>query len=325
MKVYVAQPIQQNGIDILKKVAEVKVNPESRPQTREEFIRELPDVDAVILPWHTEVMDAEAIEIAKNLKVIGRHGVGIENIDVKAATQKGVAVTFTPVHTPTVADTSMALILNVARKFSEADRFVKDKKWDVGGEWVAWKFLGFDVHHKTIGIIGLGRIGAGVAKRASGFEMEILYHDVHQNKQAEEELGARRVSLEELLKNSDYISINCNLTPETKGLLGEKEFEMMKSTAIVVSTARGPIIDQKALVAALKKGTIFGAGLDVFEEEPIPLDDALLGLDNVVLLPHIGSSALEIRQKMAETVCNDVVSLLSGKKAQYLLNKEVLK
>jgi D-3-phosphoglycerate dehydrogenase len=325
MKVYVAQPIQPNGIEILKTIAEVRVNPESRPQMREEFLREIPDVDAVVLPWHTEVMDAEALDIAKNLKVIGRHGVGYENIDLQTATKKGVYVTYTPVHTPTVADTAFGLMLMTARKLSLADRFVKAKGWHVGGEWVAWKFLGFDVHHKTIGIIGLGRIGTGVARRAKGFDMTILYYDIVKNEAVERELGARRVSFEELLRTSDFISVNCNLTAATRGLLSEREFQMMKPTAIIVNTARGPIVDQKALYAALKSGTIGGAGLDVFEEEPLALDDPLLELDNVVLLPHIGSAALEIRQKMADAVCNDVVRVLTGNKPVYLLNHEVMR
>jgi D-3-phosphoglycerate dehydrogenase len=325
MKVYVAQPIQPNGIKILEEIAEVKAQQSGRPSTREEFLREINDVDAVILPWQTEVMDIEALDVAKNLKIIGRQGVGYENIDLKTSTQKGVYVTYTPIHIPTVADIAMGLMLSAARKIILADRFVKDKMWEIGGEWVPLKFLGFDIHHKTIGIIGCGRIGAEIAKRAKGFDMVILYYDILENKAIERKLGARRVSLEKLLRESDFIHVNCNLTSDTKGLLSEREFGLMKKTAFIVNTARGPVIDQKALYNALKAQSIAGAGLDVFEEEPISADDPLLELDNVVLVPHIGSAAFETRQKMADIVCRDVVNVLTGKVPTYLLNPDVLK
>ncbi|MFB3817719.1 MAG: 2-hydroxyacid dehydrogenase [Candidatus Methylomirabilales bacterium] len=323
MKVYIAQPIQPEGIEILKRVAEVRVNPEGRPQTRAEFLAQIPDVDAVVLPWHTEVMDQEAIALAKNMKVIGRHGVGYENIDLEAAADRGIYVTFTPVHTPTVADTSFALIMAAGRRISEADRFVKEGKWTVGGEWVAWQYMGQDIHHKTIGIIGCGRIGGGVARRAKGFDMRILYYDEVAQPKVEQETGAVRVDLDTLLRESDFISVNCALNPKTRGLLSTREFGLMKRTAVVVNTARGPIIDQPALVEALKARRIAAAGLDVFIEEPIPAGDPLLGLDNVVLLPHIGSAALEMRRKMAVTVAEDVASVLTGKEPVYLLNPRV--
>lgn len=323
MKVYIAQPIQPEGVKMLEQVAEVRSNPEGRPQTRAEFLAQIPDVDAVILPWHTEVMDKEAIGLAKNLKVIGRHGVGYENIDLEAAADRGVYVTFTPVHTPTVADTTFALVMTAARRISEADRFVKDGKWTVGGEWVAWQYMGVDIHHKTLGVIGCGRIGALVAKRGTGFDMRILYHDEVARPDVEKETGAVRVDLETLLKESDFITVNCALNERTRKLLGAKQFAMMKPTAVVVSTARGPIIDQPALAEALKSRRIAAAGLDVFVEEPIPPGDPLLKLDNVVLLPHIGSAAREMRVKMALTVAEDVVKVLTGKEPTYLLNPRV--
>jgi lactate dehydrogenase-like 2-hydroxyacid dehydrogenase len=323
MKVYIAQPIQPEGVEILKRVAEVKTNPEGRPQTRAEFLAQIPDVDAVVLPWHTEVMDKEAIGIAKNMKVIGRHGVGYENIDLEAAADRGVYVTFTPVHTPTVADTAFVLLMAAARRIAEADRFVKSGKWTVGGEWVAWQHMGLDVHHKTIGIIGCGRIGAGVARRAHGFDMRILYHDEVERPEVEAETGAKKVPLDHLLQESDFVSVNCALNERTRGLLGAKQFALMKPTAVVINTARGPIVDQKALVEALRSRRIAAAGLDVFIEEPIPPGDPLLHLDNVVLLPHIGSAALDMRRKMAVTVAEDVVRVLTGKQPTYLLNPRV--
>jgi glyoxylate reductase len=325
MKVYVAQPIQPNGIEILEKIAEVVLQQTGRPSTRSAFLSEIRDVDAVILPWQTEVMDAEAISIAKNVKVIGRQGVGWENIDLKAATQKGVYVTYTPVHIPAVADMAFALMLATARKLIIADRFTREGNWTVGGEWVPLQFLGVDIHHKTIGIVGCGRIGSEIAKRAKGFDMTILYYDLVQNHTIEESLRARRVSLEVLLLESDFIHINCNLTADTKGLIGEREFGLMKKTAIIVNTARGPIVQDEALCNALENKRIAGAGLDVYEKEPPPPNSPLLRLDNVVLAPHIGSAALETRQKMAEVVCTDAVSVLQGRVPEYLLNPEVIK
>ncbi len=325
MKVYIAQPIQPEGVEILKRVAEVRTNPEGRPQTRAEFLAQVPDIDAVVLPWHTEVMDKEAIDLAKNLKVIGRHGVGYENIDLEAAADRGIYVTFTPVHTPTVADTAFILLMAAARRIAEADRFVKSGKWTVGGEWVAWQHMGLDVHHKTIGIIGCGRIGANVARRAKGFDMRILYYDEVAQPEVEKETGAVRVDLEQLLREADFVSVNCSLNEKTRGLMGAKQFALMKPTAVFVNTARGPIVDQAALVEALKSRRIAAAGLDVYAEEPIRPGDPLLTLDNVVLLPHIGSAAIEMRRKMAVTVAEDVVSVLTGKQPTYLLNPRVLK
>lgn len=324
MKVYIAQPIQPEGVEILKQVAEVRSNPEGRPQTRAEFLAQIPDVDAVILPWHTEVMDKEAIGIAKNLKVIGRHGVGYENIDLEAAADRGIYVTFTPVHTPTVADTAFVLLMTAARRIAEADRFVKSGKWTVGGEWVAWQHMGLDIHHKTVGIIGCGRIGANVARRAHGFDMRILYYDEVAQPEVEKQTGAVRVGLEQLLREADFVSVNCALNEKTRGLMGAKQFALMKPTAVFVNTARGPIVDQAALADALKSRRIAAAGLDVFVEEPIRPGDPLLSLDNVVLLPHIGSAAIEMRRKMAVTVAEDVVSVLTGTKPIYLLNPRVL-
>jgi glyoxylate reductase len=324
MKVYVAQPIQPEGIKLLEQVADVRSNPEGRPQTREEFLAQIPEVDAVVLPWHTEVMDKEAIGIAKKLKVIGRHGVGYENIDLEAAADNGVYVTFTPVHTPTVADTAFALLMTAARRIAEADRFVKSGKWTVGGEWVAWQHMGLDIHHKTIGIIGCGRIGANVARRAHGFDMRILYFDEVAQPEVEQQTGATRVGLEQLLRESDFVSVNCALNEKTRGLMGAKQFALMKPTAVFVNTARGPIVDLVALTEALKGRRIAAAGLDVYPEEPIRQGDPLLALDNAVLLPHIGSAAIEMRRKMATTVAEDVVKVLTGKKPTYLLNPRVL-
>ncbi len=323
MKVFIAQPIQPVGVEMIQEVAEVRSASTGRPMERQEFLKEIRDCDAVILPWHTDIMDKEAIGLCPNLKIIGRHGVGYENIDLDEATRRGIYCTYVPVHTETVADTSFLLLMATARRITEADRFVKDGKWDIGGEWVAWKFLGLDVHHKTIGVIGAGRIGAGVCRRAKGFGMRILYHDVMPKPELEAEVGAERVDLETLLREADFISVNSALNDTSRSLLGPDQFKLMKPTAIIANTARGPVINQAALVEALRNGTIAGAGLDVFVEEPLPPNDPLMKLNNVVLFPHIGSAAMEIRQRMATTVAEDVVSVLTGKEPVWLLNPAV--
>jgi D-3-phosphoglycerate dehydrogenase len=323
MKIFIAQPIQPVAVEILKKVAEVRANPEGRPLSRQEFLRNIPDVDAVVLPWHTDVMDREAIGIASRLQVIGRHGVGYDNIDLEAATERGIYVTFTPVLAPTMADTTFALLMAAARLIPQADQFVKAGHWTIGGEWVPWKFLGLDIHHKTLGIIGCGRVGGGVARRAHGFDMRILYYDEVARPDVEAETGAKKVALDELLREADLVSVSCALNERTRGLLGARQFALMKPTAVLVNTARGPVLDQAALVEALKTRRISAAGLDVFVEEPIPPGDPLLSLDNVVVLPHIGSATLENRRKMGVTVAEDVVSVLTGKQPTYLLNPRV--
>lgn len=323
MKALLPQPISEEALDILRPVAEVKINQFGRAFTREEFLKELEDVDAVLLPWHTDVMDREAIGKAPKLKVIGRIGLGYENIDIKAATERGIYVTYSPVNAPTVADYTFALMMAVARRMTEADRYCKTKKWDKGGMFVMEGLRGHNVHHKKLGIIGLGRVGALLAKRARGFDMEISYYDPIRKKEMEGELGVRYVPLNELLGNSDFVAVTCALTDSSRGLIGEKELNMMKSTAVLVNTSRGPTVNLKALYEALVNHKILGAGLDVFEKEPIDFDDPILTLDNVVLGPHVAANTHETFLEMQMVACQDVASVLSGKTPKYIINEEV--
>lgn len=323
MKVYVAQPIQPEAIKILEQVALVRSNPEGRPQTRQEFLAEISDVEAVILPWHTDVMDREAIGLAPRLQVIGRHGVGYDNIDLQAATERGVYVTFTPVLAPTMADTTFALLISAARRIAEADQFVKSGGWTIGGEWVPWKFMGVDMHHKTLGIIGCGRIGGGVARRAKGFEMRILYFDEVPQPDVERETGAVRVDLEHLLREADLISVTCSLNEKTRGLIGKQQFAMMKPTAVLVNTARGGIVDEAALAEAIKGGRIGGAGLDVIVDEPLQANHPLAGLPNVILTPHMAGVTEEAMMRMAQNAAEDVVRVLRGERPKYPVNPDV--
>jgi glyoxylate reductase len=250
-------------------------------------------------------MDAAGDE----LKVIANMAVGYDNIDVEAATERGITVTNTPgILEETTADTAFMLLLAAARRLGEAERFLRAGKWEA---WGPKQFIGPDVWGKTLGIIGFGGIGQAFARRAKGFGMEILYTARSRKEEAEEELGARKAELDELLPESDFVSIHTPLTDETRHLIGEKELDSMKSTAVLVNASRGPVVDEAALAEALEKGSIFAAGLDVYEEEP-KVYPKLLELENVVLAPHIGSASIETRDKMAETAAENLRAVLNN-------------
>jgi len=323
-KVFATQPLENEAVQMMKAFADVHDSGVDRPLTREEFLRGIDGADAVILVWHTEVMDKEAYDAAPNLKIVARRGVGYDNIDVEEATRRGIYVTVCPIHTPTIADLNFGLILNAARRLHRADAFVRTGQWTEGGTWVARKFMGYDVHHKTLGILGLGRIGYEVGKRGRGFDMRVIYHDLVRKEDAEKELGFEFVDFDTLLASSDFLSINCSLNESTRGLIDADAISKMKDGAIIVVTARGGIVDQRALYEALKSGKLGGAGLDVFDPEPIEPDDPLLSLDNVVFTPHLGTSVHETRVKMATTVAEDVIRALTGKRPRYLLNAKGL-
>lgn len=320
MKVFITQNLEKEAIQLLETVAEVKTTGVDRPLTREEFLVGIKDADAVILCWHTEMMDKEAFEIAKNLKIVARRGVGFDNIDLKEARRRGIYVTVTPVHTETIADLTFGLIINAARRLHVADAFVRRGEWTDGGMWVARKFMGYEVHHKTLGIIGFGKIGKHVAQRGKGFNMKVLYYDINRQYDAEKEMGVEYASLDTLLKEADFVSVTCALTNTTRGMINQEAMAKMKKGAILVVSARGGIIDEKALYEALVNGHLGGAGLDVFEPEPIKADDPLLKLENVVFTPHLGASVYETRVKMAVTAAEAVMRVFAGEKPTYSLN-----
>ncbi len=322
-KVYVTRRIPEIGLKILRERCDVVYRDEVPPPTREELLKAVEDVDAIYCTLN-ERIDREVLDRAEKLRVIGTMSVGVDHIDVDYATSKGIYVVHTPgVLTETVADHAWALILAVARRIVEADSYVRRGEWRIA--WAPTMMLGYDVHGKTLGIIGLGRIGAAVARRAKGFDMKVLYYDIVRRPELEQELGVEYATLERVLKESDVVSIHTPLTPQTRRMIGEKELKLMKRTAILVNTARGPIIDQDALVKALREGWIAGAGLDVFEEEPIAQDNPLLKLENVVLTPHIGSASHETRSKMAELAASGIVKVLRGERPENLFNPEVMK
>ena len=308
-------------MELLEKNFEVDCNPRDRGLSREELLVMVKGRDG-LLPLLTDRIDHEVMEAAGGqLRVIANYAVGFNNIDVPAATARKIAVSNTPgVLTDTTADLTMALILGVARRLVEADQFTRAGKYE---SWAPLLFLGADVHHKTLGLLGFGRIGYAVAKRALGFDMRILYHNTRRaDPELEKQVQARYVDRETLLREADFLSVHVPLTPETSGFLSTREFSLMKPTAFLVNTARGEVIDEEALVAALKNGKIAGAGLDVFEHEPA-IPPALFSLNNVILLPHIGSGSVETRTKMGLMAAENLIAAFEGKIPPNCLNPEV--
>ncbi|MEM2904672.1 MAG: glyoxylate reductase [Candidatus Bathyarchaeia archaeon] len=322
-KVYVTRPLVPPYLEVLREVCDVEVRQAERPPTREELKAALHDKDG-LLCLLTDKIDGEVMDAGPRLVVISTMSVGYDHINIPDATKRGIYVTYTPgVLTDATADFAWALLMASARRVAEADRFIRGGKWVVG--WAPGFMLGVDIYGKTLGILGLGRIGQAVAKRAKGFGMRLLYYDiVRPPPEVERSLGIEYTSLEGLLKESDFLSVHVALTKETHHLIGEKQLRMMKPTAHLVNTSRGAVVDEEALARALKEGWIAGAGLDVFEKEPIDADNPLIGLENAVLAPHIASASKEARSKMAELAARNLVSVLKGEMPPHLVNTEVL-
>jgi len=323
MKVYVTRRIPQPGIDMIVKEHEVEINPYDRVLTREELLKAVKGKDG-ILTLLTDRIDAEVFDAAgPQLKVVSNYAVGYDNIDVNEATRRRIVVTNTPgVLTETTADLAWTLIMSVARRIVEADRFTRAGRYD---GWAPMLFLGQDIFGKTLGIIGMGRIGQAVARRAKGFNMKVIYNDLKRiPEELEKELNATFVSLDELLENSDFVSLHTFLSPETHHLINEDRLKNMKKTAYLINTSRGPVVDESALVKALKEGWIAGAGLDVYEFEP-KLTPGLVECENTVLLPHIASASVETRTKMATMAAENLLAVLANKRPPNPVNPEVLK
>lgn len=307
-KVYVTRKIPQPAIDLLTSSCQVEVNEEERVLSKAELIAKVKGRDAVLCLL-TDTIDTEVLDAAQGVKIFANYAVGYNNIDVEAATARKIWVSNTPgVLTDTTADLTWALIFAVARRIVEADRFTREGKFE---GWGPMLFLGQDITGKTLGIFGCGRIGEAVGKRAQGFAMKLLYHDVARNFEFEKATGAAYVDKETLLKEADIITLHVPLLPETRHLIGARELSLMKPTAILINTSRGPVVDEKALVEALKAKQIYGAGLDVYEEEP-KLSPGLAELDNVVILPHIGSASMETRTKMGLMAAENILAVMKG-------------
>ena len=325
-KVYVTRRILEPALSMLSRECKVTLNKKTSPPSRAEMLKNAAGKDA-ILCMLSDRIDARVMDAAgPSLKVISSYSTGFEHIDVKEATARGIYVTYTAdILAEATADLTFALILACARGIVNADKYVRENRWKVG--WSPDLMLGYNVHDATLGIIGLGRIGAAVAKRARGFNMKILYHNRSRNQQLESELGAEYVELGDLLAQSDFVSIHSSLNSVSRHMIDRNRLGLMKKTAFLVNTARGQVVNEVDLARALKGSQIAGAALDVFEEEPLPRKSPLLKMKNVVLLPHIGSATYQTRSKMAEVAAKNLLDVLTGKEPdpRFLVNPKVRK
>ncbi|MEK7197832.1 MAG: D-glycerate dehydrogenase [Patescibacteria group bacterium] len=320
MKIFVTRMVSEAGIKILKdKGYEVIVNPDDRVLTKEELIKNLKDqnYDALFCLLTDKIDDEVMDSFGAQLKVIANMAVGFDNIDVVEAKKRGIMITNTPgVLTDTVAEHAFTLMLAIAHRIAEADKFTKDLKYQ---GWAPMLMLGNDLSGKTLGIIGLGRIGSRVAHHAvRGFEMKALYYDINRNEEFEKEFNAVYMSLDDLLKQSDFVSIHVPLLETTHHLINAEKLKLMKPTAYLVNTSRGPVIDEAALAYTLKNKEIRGAALDVFEFEP-KITPELLTLDNVILTPHIASATEETRSKMSALAATNIIEALEGRTSPNIL------
>ena len=308
-KVLVTREIPPAGLHLLEDF-DVTVLSEAPPKREEQL--EAARGASGILSVLTENIDAEVMDAAgESLKVVANMAVGYDNVDVEAATERGIVVTNTPgVLDETTADTAFMLLLAAARRLGEGERLLRAGKWE---HWGPKQLVGPDVYGKRLGIVGMGNIGRAVARRASGFGMQVLYTSRSRKPEVERDLGAKRVHLDDLLREANFVSVHTPLTPETRHLIGDRELGLMQPTAVLVNTSRGPVIDEAALAGALAERRIFAAGLDVYEEEP-EVHPKLLELENVVLAPHIGSASIETRDRMAALAAENLVAVLRGRR-----------
>lgn len=307
-KVLVTRSIPEEGINKLREYFDVEVNELDRTLTYDELKEKVKGKDGVLCQLSDKI-DRELMEVEPRVKIYANYAVGYNNMDVDEAKNTNIYLSNTPdVLTEATADLAWALLFAVARRVVEGDNYIRE------GKFVAWApklLLGKDISGKTLGIIGAGRIGRAFAKRGKAFNMRILYYNRSRKKEFEEETGAEFVTLEEVLRKSDYISLHTPLTKETTHMVSDKEFDMMKKEAILINTSRGPVVDEKALVRALKENKIWGAGLDVYENEP-KVEEDLKELNNVVLCPHIGSATDETRIKMSVMAADNIIAALNG-------------
>jgi glyoxylate reductase len=315
-RVFVTRRLPGDALDDLRALADVEVWPDETPPPYGDLVTHARDADG-LLCMLTDRVDAALIEAATRLRVISTMAVGYDNIDVVAATARGIPVGNTPgVLTETTADLAFALLLAAARRITEAERYLRDGNWRT---WGPSLLLGRDVHGATLGIVGFGKIGQAVARRARGFDMRVLYSS---RSPVTTDL-ADRVELDTLLRESDFVSLHVPMTPDTENMIAERELKLMKPTVMLINTARGGVVDQQALVRALHEGWIAAAGLDVMETEPIPDDDPLLRAPNVVLLPHIGSASHATRERMAVMAVENCIAGLRGERLPNCVNPDV--
>lgn len=313
-KIYVTRRLPEPALMKLRENCQIEIWDHETPPTYEEILHRIMDKEG-LLCLLTDRIDENLMDAAPNLKVISQCAVGFDNIDVDAATKRGIAVGNTPgVLTEATADFAFSLMLASSRRIVEAMDYVRDGKWTTWGLTV---LMGQQVYGATLGIIGMGRIGRALAERARGFDMKILYFDKSQQTELERKFLLKFRSFEEVMRESDFISLHVNLTPETTGMIDNQAFRLMKPNAILINTARGPIVDSEALYTALKQGKIAGAALDVTDPEPLPVDHPLLSLPNLIVTPHIASATVVTRSKMAMMAVENLVAGVAGKKLPY--------
>ena len=320
--VYVTRELPGDAIERLRQAADVRVWPEELPPPRDVLLREAAVADGIVA-LVTDRIDTELMDAAPRLRVVSSMAVGYDNIDVAEATRRAILVTNTSgILTDTTADFAFALLMAAARRVVEADRYTRQGRWKTWGPQV---LLGQDVYGACLGIVGLGGVGLAVARRARGFGMRILYHDHRRRPREERRYDLIHTELDQLLREADFVSLHVPLTNETRHLIGERELSLMKPTAILVNTARGPVVDQRALYRFLKERRIAAAALDVTEVEPIPMDDPLLTLDNVIIAPHIGSASVVTRTRMASVAADNLLAALRGEEPPNCVNRQALR
>ena len=321
-RVLVTRIIPDAGLDPVRKACEVDLWDDELPPPRDELLRRVNGVDG-LLALLTDRIDDELLDAAgPQLKVVSNFAVGFDNVDVPALTKRGIPAGNTPgVLTETTADLAFALLMAAARRIPESIDYVREGRWKT---WGPMLLMGVDIHGATLGIVGFGRIGREMARRGRGFGMNVIYHDVHPATPEEEaELGARRVAMDELLRESDFISLHVNLTDETHHLIDADALRAMKPTAVLVNSSRGPVVDPAALEAALRHGEIFAAGLDVTEPEPLPADHPLVALPNCIIVPHIASASRVTRDRMAQMAAANLLAGVRGERLPTPINPEV--
>jgi glyoxylate reductase len=320
-RVYITRLIPQPAIDLLTTQCEVEVNPHDRVLSRAELVENVRGREAVLCLL-TDQINEEILKAAgEQCKIFANYAVGYNNIDLKAATKQGILITNTPgVLDDATADLAWTLLFSVARRITEADGFTRQGHFE---GWAPMLYLGRDITGKTLGIVGAGRIGANFGRKGKAFSMKIIYTDVVPNAKFEHDTGARFVDLPALLKEADFVSLHVPLLPATTHLISKQELRLMKKTAVLINTSRGPVVHEQALVSALKSGEIWGAGLDVYEQEP-KIHPELYNLKNVVLLPHIASATVETRTNMGLIAARNILRALKGERPENCLNPELL-
>jgi glyoxylate reductase len=320
-KVFVTRIIPDIGLNLIREKCDAEVWQDPLPPPAALLRQKVTGCEGLVALL-TDKIDMSLLNAAPKLRVVSNYAVGFNNVDIKAATDRGIAVGNTPgVLTDATADMAFCLLIAAARRVIEGNQYTLSGKWKT---WEPLGHLGQDLFGRTIGIVGMGRIGYAMARRCHrGWDMKVLYYDVQRSARAEEDLGARMVDMDALLSESDFISLHTDLNDKTRGMIGAAQLRKMKRTAILINTARGPLVDQKALYEALKSGTIFAAGVDVTEPEPPAMDDPLLKLPNVIIAPHIASATVGTRNAMAEICARNLLAGLAGEALPAWVNPEV--